>query len=572
MGGNAKSDAIARCLILMAFLLAAFVLFAGLGRLALMSPDEERNAEVAREMKESGAWLVPTYNCLPYLDKPSFFFKTVALSFAAFGETEAAARLPSALSATLLLALAFAFCQREYGARAATLAVMIIGTMPLYIAFARLVIFDMMLALFVCASIFAGYIAEQHEGGRRRNWYLAGAAASAVATLIKGPVGFIVPVLVLLVFDRWDRRQGAWKRMFAPLNLIVFFAITLPWFLAVCHAYPDFAHYGLVKETFRRYTTTEFRRTGPPYYYVPWLMGGCLAWSVLWPESVIAAWRARARLASADRLFLTWAVVVVVFFSLSQSKRPDYVLTAAVVLGALTARVFDLAWTGRARALRLAMRGTLALAALASIVAVLGAIYLCHATESLHFLDDQRPWVKESMPILVAIAAAVALMAWLACWRQRLSLAFTAFVFLPVAAVCGTFSGFVQYAEYKSSRSLAEKIQDIAPGSDIACVRCFSTGLPFYLKRCITVVTVDGDEMTSNYIVYWLSRQPRWPDNVVPLAETNSWLSARTRPVLLVGHGKSEETLDALAESRGITDTDLPRDWSVALLPPVGGL
>ena len=107
-----------------AFLLGAFLTFARLGALPLLQPDEGRNAEVAREMNQSGAWLVPMYNGLPYLDKPSFYFKTVALSFALFGGTETAARLSSALFGFALLAMAFAFCRREYTERTAALAVM----------------------------------------------------------------------------------------------------------------------------------------------------------------------------------------------------------------------------------------------------------------------------------------------------------------------------------------------------------------------------------------------------------------------------------------------------------------
>src|SRR5260221_10029192 len=128
MGDDAKSDSSVRVLVLLAFAVSAFMIFAGLGKLPLMQPDEERNAEVAREMKQSGNWLIPTYDCLPYLDKPSFFFKTVALSFSTFGETSAAARLPSALFGFGLLAMLFCFCRRAYSARTAALAMLVVGT------------------------------------------------------------------------------------------------------------------------------------------------------------------------------------------------------------------------------------------------------------------------------------------------------------------------------------------------------------------------------------------------------------------------------------------------------------
>src|SRR4051794_27341449 len=63
-------------------------IFFKLGSLPLLQPDEGRNAEVAREMMDSGAWLSPSYNGVAYLDKPAFYFKAVALSFAWFGLSE----------------------------------------------------------------------------------------------------------------------------------------------------------------------------------------------------------------------------------------------------------------------------------------------------------------------------------------------------------------------------------------------------------------------------------------------------------------------------------------------------
>ncbi len=197
-------------------MVAWFTLCFRLGHLPLISPDEGRNAEVAREMKQSGAWLVPTYNGVDYLDKPAFYFKAVALSLAAFGDNETAARLPSAAFGLALVALVFGFGRKVYGTRCGLLAAIIVATMPLFLMNARTVIFDIALAFFVCGAIFAGYLAEEAEGRARRNWYLLGAASAGLATLVKGPVGFLIPVLVLLVFNRIEGRRGVWRRLFSP--------------------------------------------------------------------------------------------------------------------------------------------------------------------------------------------------------------------------------------------------------------------------------------------------------------------------------------------------------------------
>src|SRR5215469_12426205 len=138
-----------------------FALFFRLGSLPLIQPDEGRNAEVAREMKESGAWLSPSYDGIAYLDKPAFYFKAVAFSLAAFGDNESAARLPSALFALALLAITFAFCRHAYGTQCAIWAVIVVATMPLFMVNSRTVIFDIALAFFVSAAIFAGFRAEE---------------------------------------------------------------------------------------------------------------------------------------------------------------------------------------------------------------------------------------------------------------------------------------------------------------------------------------------------------------------------------------------------------------------------
>ena len=104
-------------ILVFSFVLSAYMLFGRLGGLALISPDEGRNAEVAREMSQSHSWLVPTYDGLTYLDKPAFYFKTIALSFSLFGESEGVARLSSAFFGFLLLVVMFLFCQRMYDQR-----------------------------------------------------------------------------------------------------------------------------------------------------------------------------------------------------------------------------------------------------------------------------------------------------------------------------------------------------------------------------------------------------------------------------------------------------------------------
>jgi 4-amino-4-deoxy-L-arabinose transferase-like glycosyltransferase len=560
--------------------LAAVIVFSTLclrlGYLPLLAPDEGRNAEVAREMAASGAWLVPTYNGVPYLDKPAFYFKAVALSLEAFGDNETAARLPSAVFGVALVLMVFAFCRKVHGLHCALLAAIVVATMPLYLANARTVIFDMMLAFFVCGSIFAGYLAEETEGRARRTWYLLAVAGAGCATLVKGPVGFIVPTLVLLVFHRVEGRRGVWKRFFAPLNLVVFFAVTLPWFVGLCLKHPDFLYYGLVEETFHRFTTTrEFHRSQPVYFYPLVVMAAFLPWSLLLPEASIAAWKQRWVKHRADRLCLVWSIVVVLFFSISASKLAGYILSVTVSCGMLVARLLEAALVNPAgRSARLLSRAVLGfgLALLAGAAAVAaGASRASALAKPLRIsiaAAEQLGRYAVPLAILLAVFGVGALMAR---WRRDACLGFLCMALLMPLLVNVNLDGVEVLYAARSGRAVAERMPALPADTELASLDCFPNGLAFYLGRTLTLISADGGELTSNYILFSLKNNPHWPQNIVPREKFESWLASRKTPVFLIMKQKHRTKLEALAASRGGTVRELTPAYVGALLPAQGG-
>jgi 4-amino-4-deoxy-L-arabinose transferase-like glycosyltransferase len=557
--------------LILAILFALVMIFARLGDLPLRDPDEGRNAQVAREMLASGAWLTPTYNGWVYLDKPSFFFKSVALCFEAFGESEFTARLPSALFASGLLLMVYRFCRREYGQQTAALAVIIVTTMPLFVALARHVIFDMTLAFFVCGAIFAGYFAEQDESPKRRKWYALGAFLSGCGTLVKGPVGFIVPVLVLALFNMVERRSGWWKRQFHPLNIAVFFATTLPWFIGISLSHPDFPHYGLVEESVKRFGTNTFSRSAPFYYYALVVLGGAFAWSVLLPEATIAAWRARSRWSRADRLLIIWTVAVVIFFSISRSKLPHYILTAMVSVGILIARLFASALQRPENAAnRIIMRGLVFVAALSLAAAAFlvinildpnahRTIFKIRSREFEHFTLAFRSGAW-AMAVIATFAIAARI-------SRNIQVALAAFLVLPLFFITFGFTGLAQYSEASSARELARKLSAMLPNVEIACQESWPFGLDYYLHSKVTLITSSGSEI-SPYIVYSLRNATNWPPNLVRLSQEEEWLASQKRPVYLVGSDRAKRALQRIADQRHASIDHLtPGWWGLNLRP-----
>jgi 4-amino-4-deoxy-L-arabinose transferase-like glycosyltransferase len=447
----------------------------------------------------------------------------------------------------------------------------IVAATPLFMAFARIVIFDMLLALCVSAAILAAYLAEEREGPRRRHWYLAATLAAGLATLVKGPVGFLVPLLVMTVFHLVTGRRDAIQRFFAPAHIGLFLLVVLPWFVGLSLACPDFPYYGIMQESIARFTTPAFRRTQPFYYYALIIAGCFFAWSMLLPGALRLAFRARTRLCRADQLFMVWALVVILFFSLSQSKLPGYILTGVVALGVLTARVFAAALSGRNdAALAMVRRSCVGLALASGLLAapIVALIIAPLASPKPRWLTAEGlAWFGPLLPGLVITLGSVAALALLAAATRRAQLALLAFLSFPVLLLTLNFELIPRHASQKSARGLFEQLPAGLPANtEFACLGCLPHGLPFYLGRLVTVFSEDGGELTSNYVLFALGSGQPWPERLVPFTDLDRYLASRAGPVFLLARGPRRATLASLAPA-GAAILTFNNDYVGTLLP-----
>lgn len=557
-----------------AFALAAGTFFGGLGALPLMQPDEGRNAVIALEMQREGAWLLPSILGFPYLDKPAFFFKLSGLSLDAFGRHEAAARLPSALFAMAVAALLYAFVKREAGPRRAALSVAVLATLPLFVAFARLVIFDMTLTAFVSAAILAGHLGERAEGATRRRWLVAAAVCGGFGTLVKGPVGAFVPLVVHVAAARWNGNRGVLRRALGIAPIGAWLAVVLPWLFAVSRQAPDFLEYGVLIESAKRLTSPEFLRNEPIWYYLPLLFAGCLPWSLLFPPAAWLAWRHRARLGPLDRLAIVWVVGIAALFTLSQSKQPAYVLPACVGVALGLGRFLEAAL---ARPEGIVGRAVWAALGLLAVPFALLALALGGLLESPALLDRLPPmkpppafW-QDVFPAVAGVSAAFAVVVTVARLRQRLGVALVALALLLPALLVAGAPAFLRYAERRSSRVLAARFPAIPPETQIVCLRTFPSSLPFYLDHSFVLVSDDVSELRSNYVPWALTRGAERPPALLHPDELAGWLASRSTPVYLLTSKAMRRTLDALAASRGVAVTELaPEQWGAFFEPASG--
>jgi 4-amino-4-deoxy-L-arabinose transferase-like glycosyltransferase len=266
-----------------------------------------------------------------------------------------------------------------------------------------------------------------------------------------------------------------------------------PWFVLVSLRNPEFAWFFFVHEHFQRFLTTEHRRAGPWWYFVPLLLVGLVPWTGLFFARLPAAWRDTARDANGfswPRFCLAWVAFVFLFFSASGSKLPSYILplfpAAALLSGRELARIDDATMR----------RVLVALAASAVVVAVATfagyerlATRLASPQTPLAIYEELGPWVKGGLAVLAAASIAA-----FAVFRSgRPAGRSIALVLVSLGMLAALQLWLEGNDAFRVTRSSAGLVQALRQGPYDASapfyqVRMYDQTLPFYLHRTTTVV------------------------------------------------------------------------------------
>jgi 4-amino-4-deoxy-L-arabinose transferase-like glycosyltransferase len=324
-------------------LLAALVFLPGLGNRDLWNPDEARYAEVAREMLLLGHWAVPHLNGEIYTQKPPLFFWAIAFSgWITGGLDETSARLPTALSAVGAVLLVFLIGHRCFGRRAAWIAAAAFATCFKILWQGRFGQIDMTLTALVLLGVWFWVRAYTED---RPRLYLLFFVAAGFATLAKGPVGLLPPLLSMLAFLGFTRNRREIRRMNIGLGLLLWASVVLAWLIpAGLDGGRTYLEQIVFKQNVTRYAD-PWHHFQPWYYYLTLIPGEFFPWSFLLPTAVVVGWkRITERPARDGFLFcLCWAAVTILFFSVSPAKRSVYILTMypamALMVGAALDRV-----------------------------------------------------------------------------------------------------------------------------------------------------------------------------------------------------------------------------------------
>lgn len=466
----------------------AIVWLGTLGQRALITPDEGRYATLSLGMLHSGDWITPRLNNLLYFEKPAMQYWAGAIAFKLFGVNEFAARFWPGLTGLLTVALVGLTGRKLWSPVAGRNAALVAAGCAWIVGNSHFLTLDAGVTFFLTAAL-SGFLLAQRDGADARQrlfWNLFMWAAMAGATLSKGLIGILIPGATLALYSLLARDIRPWTRMNWLPGLALFLVLSVPWFVLVSQQNPGFARFFFIHEHFQRFLTTEHRRTGPVWYFVPLLLVGFLPWTTLLPATLRAGWQREPGQFQPRRLLLAWSLFVFVFFSVSGSKLPSYILPMFPALALLLGRELE-----TMAAPRLARH----LIAPALLWLAVLAVLPFHARFAS---AETPPAALHALAVGLGIAAILFLLcawfAWRALRRGEQGLALAAWALGGFLAVTAGALGHNTFGQLKSSKAVAQAAAPLlAPATPVFSVAMYDQTLPFYLRRPVTLVAYSDE-------------------------------------------------------------------------------
>jgi 4-amino-4-deoxy-L-arabinose transferase-like glycosyltransferase len=323
--------------------------FSNLSVIGFVGPDEPRYAWIARAMAETGDWVTPRLYGRPWFEKPPLLYWGGAIFFKLLGEghPEVAARLPSAISALLETLVLAWLAWRTYGEECARLLLLLLPTSVGMIGFSHACATDMPFAgmltvAMVCAAVVLGLARSADDTPilPRTPWIalVLFGFFLGLAVLAKGPAGVILVGGAVFFWAVFTKRWHDALRLLHPAAIAAFCVTALPWYILCAHRNPDFFRVFIIEHNFKRFLTPEFQHIQPFWYYLPILLVAFLPWIALVAWAIYSESLERFRtkhIQPLSLLFASYSVFCLLFFSVSKSKLPGYILPSIPAAGLL---------------------------------------------------------------------------------------------------------------------------------------------------------------------------------------------------------------------------------------------
>jgi 4-amino-4-deoxy-L-arabinose transferase-like glycosyltransferase len=479
-----------------------------LGTPSLWDIDEGNNADAAREMMESGNWVVPTFNYELRVDKPALLYWLQIAAYRSFGVNEFSARLPSLCAALVTVLLVYELARRMFGRVTGLLAGLILASSAGFCAAAHFANPDALLNAFTVLTFLVFWLGLVSGG---RWWFIPAGISAGLAVLAKGPVGLVLPLAVAICFLFWTGQLRRLCDRALLLGTTAFLIVSLPWYIWVAaETKAKFLRGFILTHNVGRFLGPMENHGGPVYYYLLVLVIFFAPWSVflgwvIWDEirrrpcTLAAEPNSVSHPLIAKRFLWCWIGVYVVFFSVSRTKLPNYILPVYAPVAMLTACYLENWRRGTVQVQ--AWRLSLSLACLAMIGIGLGAALIC-VSGRLPVLPAR--WRIAGLDECIGIAlipVAGAVSAWCFWRREQRTACIVCLNGCAILFMIGLFAlGAIALDGNKGPRALvtASGARQTDHDVRVGCYEYFQPSLVFYCRR--EVVRLKDDQETLDFL------------------------------------------------------------------------
>ena len=313
-------------------LLGLLLFFSANGQLLITDPVESNYALTAGEMLVSGDWLSPRIYGNYWYDKPWLFYGELLVSFRIFGETPFAARFFPAVFGTIGVLQTYWFAQKLYNRKTGFLSGLIMATTVEYFYLAKAVVTDMTLFVFMAGALMLFYVAKTRQ---RPRLYYGAYLLAGLAILTKGPIGLVLPSLIILAYLLGNRDSHTLFHMKLCRGLLLSLSIAALWYGPMVQLHGSAFLEGFIGvHNILRATVSEHPRNNTWWYYFLIFLIGCFPWSLslpwLWKKygkTLRIRFRCHTFWQSLDdrqRFLFLWVSVTWLFFECMATKYPTY--------------------------------------------------------------------------------------------------------------------------------------------------------------------------------------------------------------------------------------------------------
>jgi 4-amino-4-deoxy-L-arabinose transferase-like glycosyltransferase len=562
-------------------------------------------AQIARNMLQSGDWVTAHLDGVPYLEKAPLVYWAIALSYKIFGAHDWAARIPIAFSAIALCWLTAAMGIWAFGKRAGFYAGLIMATCVGLFLFTRILIPDVMLTLTVTLAMWAFLRALDEDEPHPRFWAAVLAVNLGLGLLLKSLIGVVFPVaagVIYLLLTRQLFSAAAWRRIHPISGAFIALSVAVPWhvlatlrnppyFDLTLHSgpgqYHGFLWFFFINEQLLRFLNLRYPRdydTVPRLYFWLFHLLWLFPWSVYFPAVAKLSFKPTGRAGRARMLALCWAGFVLIFFTFSTTQEyysmPCYP-ALALLLG--SAMATDCKWT---------RRGTAALSLVAGCAAVVVIIILVLSRGmaapgdisralsphpkayklSLGHMEDLTLASFAYLRLPLALATGALVVGSIGTFKANLQRAALAAALMMVLFFHAARLAMVAFDPYLSSRPLAEVFRNSPKGIMIVDHHYYYfSSVFFYTNR--PGLLLNGRFMNLEYGSY----APGAPNVFIDDAQFKdlwidagrSYLFAKESALPRLQSTVGSAHLDVVAESGGkvlLTNQPLPRSAAGAVV------